>query len=139
MFTVGCGSDSGTSLTSPSSSIPNVTGNYAGATTMTFPELGRSLTCPTTTSVTQSGATVNIAPLILSGSCANLSLPLGQARIDATGAIDFGGGAGTYTDPSCGTYSYAGSGGFFGRDLRISLSATSRTCFNFNMTVSVTH
>jgi hypothetical protein len=68
-----------------------------------------------------------------------LSIPVGQATINATGALDMGSGSGTFTDPSCGTYSYSGSGGFFGRDLRISLSATSRTCFNFNMTVTLSH
>ena len=30
-----------------------------------------------------------------------------------------------------------GSGGFFGRDFRLSINATSRTCYNFNMTVNL--
>lgn len=66
-----------------------------------------------------------------------MSLPLGQATIDNTGAINLGSGSGTFNDPSCGTYTYAASGGFFGRDLRMSVNATSRTCYNFNMTVNL--
>src|SRR5262249_51875667 len=134
-----CSGNNGTSLTGPSNSIPNVAGNYSGTTTMVFPELRQSVSCQTSTSVTQSGNAVNIAPLVLSGSCGSARVPVGQITIDATGALDFGTGSGTFTDPSCGTYNYTGSGGFFGRDLRISLSATSRTCYNFNMTVSLTH
>src|SRR5580765_8471072 len=111
MSTAACSSNSGTSLTGPSNSIPNVAGNYSGTTTMTLPELGQTVTCASTTSVTQSGSTINIAPLILSGSCGNASIPFGQATIDATGALNLGSGSGTYTDPSCGTYNYTASGG----------------------------
>ena|SRR6185503_19307732 len=132
------GGNNGTSLTGPSNQIPNVAGSYSGSTTVTLPELGQTVTCPTTTAVTQSGSTVNIAPLILTGQCGNMSVPLGQMTIDATGAFP-GASSGTYTDPSCGTYNYTGSGGFFGRSMRLSVSATSRTCYNFNMTVNLSH
>jgi hypothetical protein len=138
MSAAACSSNNGTSLTGPSNSIPNVAGNYSGTTTMAFPELGQTVSCATTTSVTQSGSTINIAPLILSGACGNASIPFGQATIDATGAL-LGSGSDTYTDPSCGTYNFTASGGFFGRDLRISLNATSKTCYNFNMTMNLTH
>src|SRR5262249_13956149 len=134
ILTVAC---SNNSPTGPSNSIPNVTGNYSGTTNVTYPELGRSVTCPTSTSVTQSGSTVNIAPLVLTGPCGNQSVPFGQVSIDATGAIDSGSGSGTYNEPSCGTYSYTGSGGFFGRDLRISLIYNSQTCYNFNLTINL--
>ena len=133
----GCGGGDGSSLTGPSSTIPNVTGNYLGNTTMTFPELSRSVTCPTSTSVTQSGNTVSIAPLTLAGTCGNMSIPVGQATIDATGS--FPNESGTFSDPSCGSYNYTASGGFFGRDLRLSINATSRTCYNLNMTITMTH
>ncbi len=132
----GCGGSEG-NITGPSSSVPNVAGNYSGNTTVALPELAGSVTCPTTTSVTQSGNTVNIAPLLLSGVCGSLSIPLGQVTIDTTGAL-LGLNSTTYTDPSCGTYSAVGSGGFFGRDLRISMSATSRTCYNMNITITLT-
>jgi hypothetical protein len=137
LSTMACGG-SGTSLSGPSNNIPNVAGNYRGTTNLAFPELGESVSCPTTTSVTQSRNTINVAPLVLVGECQGLSIPIGQVTIDATGAIDLGGTSGTYNDPSCGIYNYSGSGGFFGRDFRISLNATSRTCYNFNMTMNLT-
>ena len=131
-----CGDGGGSDLTGPSNSIPSVAGNYSGTTTITFPELSQTFSCPTTTSVTQSGSTVSIAPLQLRGDCGTLSLPLGQSTIDATGSL--GSDSGTYSEPSCGTYSYTSSGGFFGRDLRLSLNATSATCWNMNMTINLT-
>jgi hypothetical protein len=139
LLTAACSGNNGTSLTGPSNSIPNVAGSYSGSTTITFPEITRTLTCTTTTAVTQSGNTVNVAPLVLGGQCNNISVPFGQATLDSTGALNLGPTSGTYTDPSCGTYSYNGSGGFFGRTLQLSVSATSRTCLNFNLTVSVSH
>jgi hypothetical protein len=132
-----CGGDGGNGPTGPSSTIPNVTGNYSGNTTITFPELSTQLNCPTSTSVTQSGATVSIAPLVLRGDCGGVSVPLGQVTIDATGALGGGSESGTYTEPSCGTYNYAASGGFFGRELRISMTASSSTCYNFNFTATL--
>lgn len=130
LLAAACG---GGSPTGPSSSIPNVTGNYSGTTTITMPELDLSMSCPTTTVVTQSGSTASIAPMVLRGECGAMSIPLGQVRIDNTGAIDGGSTTGTYTDPSCGVYNYAASGGFFGNELRISVSATSGTCWNINL------
>ena len=128
----------GNSPTGPGSSIPTVTGNYSGTTTITFPELQATVSCPTTTVVTQSGSTVSIAPLVLGGDCDGISVPLGQVRIDTTGALDGGSASGTYNEPSCGVYSYTASGGFFGRELRISMTATSSTCLNFNFSTVLT-
>ena len=79
-----CGGEGGTDLTAPSKSIPDVTGNYSGSTTIAFPDLGQSVTCPTSTSVTQSGTTISIAPLAMTGSCGTMSIPVGQATIDAS-------------------------------------------------------
>lgn len=135
----GGGSDSGGNRNpvAPTPQIPNVTGNYSGSTTVAFPELTRSVTCPTTTSVTQSGSTVNIAPLQMTGQCGTLSLPVGQVTIDGTGAI-LGQTSGSYFDASCGgTYNYTGSGGFFGRDLRVSLVYISSVCYNMNITINL--
>ena len=75
-----------------------------------------------------------IAPLLLSGACAGVldSFPLGTVTIDTNGAITDD-GMDIYTE-DCGTYNATGSGGFFGRELRFSLVATSTTCFNFNFT-----
>lgn len=122
-------------LTGPNST-PSVAGNYSGTTSITLPEINQTISCPTTTSVTQSGSTVSIAPLQLGGDCGALSVPLGQGTIDATGSL--GSETGTYSEPSCGTYSYTASGGFFGRDLRLSLNATSAACLNMNMTINLT-
>lgn len=137
---ISCASCSGgsSSPTAPTTaSAPTVSGSYSGTVVFTFPELRTSVTCPANTTVTQSGRTVSIAPIVTSGQCAGMSIPFGQTTIDNTGAIEGGSSTGSYTDPSCGTYSYSASGGFFGRELRVSLSATSRTCWNLNATISL--
>lgn len=54
---------------------------------MTFPELSETVSCPTTTAVTQTGAQLTIAPFILSGACGGLSVPFGAALIDGQGAF----------------------------------------------------
>lgn len=128
-----CGGGGSGSPTSPTPTYPQVAGNYAGTISIVFPELGVTLNCPATTVVTQSGSTVNVAPIVAGGEC-DMSIPLGQATIDSTGAIA-GGGTGSYDEPSCGTYNYSGSGGFFGREFRVSIVATSSTCLNMNITI----
>ena len=132
-----CGGGGPTAPSTPS--IPAVAGNYNGTATIAYPELQTSVTCSATTAVTQSGAAVSVAPIVLSGSapCVGLSLPLGQVTIDSTGAFT-GPNAGTTNVPSCGNYTYSASGGFFGREMRISMVATSTTCVNFNFTASLT-
>src|SRR5215510_6090326 len=132
LLTAGCG-DNGTG---PSSQIPNVAGSYSGTTSFVFPDLGISGSCPTSTAVTQNGATINIAPIVLGGQCGNLSLPVGQTTIDATGSLVQE--SGTTTDPSCGVYNYTISGGFFGKELRISTMLRSSGCPNMSMTISLT-
>ena len=118
----------------PTPTFPQVSGNYSGSITFSYPEVPLTLTCPATTVITQSGSSVSIAPLLLSGDCAGVldSLPLGTVTIDINGAITDD-GMNTYTE-DCGTYNATGSGGFFGRELRFSLVATSTTCENFNLT-----
>ena len=135
ILTVACGDNDG--ITGPSNNIPSVAGNYSGSTTISFPELTLSTTCPTTTSVTQSGGgSINIAPLqVRCPDIGLLSLPFGEATIGATGSL--GSESGTLTQ-ECGVYNYTGSGGFFGRDLRLSLTYTSRTCYNMNITINLT-
>jgi large exoprotein involved in heme utilization and adhesion len=125
-----CGGDS---PSAPSPNTPAVSGGYAGNGTLVAPQLAARVTCPASTSVTQSGKTVSIAPIVLTGECGSISIPVGQVAIDATGAID-GSASGSFNEPGCGTYHYVGSGGFFGREFRISMSATSSSCENFNFT-----
>ena len=135
LLVTACGGKS--SPAAPTPQIPNVVGNYSGSTTFTLPELGQTLTCATSTTVTQSGSTVTVAPLILAGACGGLSIPLGQNTIDNTGAI-LGQNTGSFFEPSCGgTYNFVGSGGFFGRELRLSINMTSSRCLNINMTISL--
>jgi hypothetical protein len=137
LLPVACGGEGGgNDITGPSTRTPNVAGNYSGTTTVVFPELGRTASCPTTTSVTQSGNTVSIAPLQLGGDCGGVSIPLGQTTIDATGSL--GSETGSITD-TCGVYNYTASGGFFGREMRLSMIATSNTCWNMNLTINLTH
>lgn len=128
-FVIGCGSST---PTAPTPSIPQVAGSYSGGVTIVYPEIPRSLTCPATTTVTQSGALVSLAPMILTGQCGGVSVPLGQLTIDTTGS--FVSQSGSLNEPSCGLYDFVASGGFFGRELRLSMNATSRTCINFNFT-----
>ena len=136
LFTIACGN--GSSLIGPSDQIPNVAGSYTGTTTITFPELRYSASCATTTSVTQtSGGRISIAPLQLrGGECGVMSIPLGDATIDSTGSL--GQSSGTYSE-SCGVYTWVASGGFFGRNLQGSFVYTSRTCYNMNVTINLTH
>ena len=137
----GGGEDGGNNLTGPTNTFPSVAGNYAGTTTITFPEVNQTLSCPTTTSVAQTAGTgsVSIAPLQLGGGCAAAgltSLPVGSVTIDRTGA--FPNENGTTSGGSCGTYDYVASGGFFGRDFRISMVHSSPTCLDFNTTINLT-
>lgn len=127
---VSCGGNG--SPTGPSNKIPNVVGSYSGTATFTYPELQVTLTCPASTVVTQSGSTVSLAPIVLNGQCQGVSIPVGQTTIDNTGAMQSENGS--YTEPSCGVYAYSASGGFFGREFRFSLNATSSTCYNMNIT-----
>lgn len=129
-----CGGKGPTTPAGPQ--FPAVAGSYAGTTTVVFPELDVTITCPTTTTVTQTNANLSIAPFVLTGACGTLSVPIGAVKIDSNGSLE--GGSGNYTDPSCGVYNYVASGGFFGRELRMSVVATSSTCFNFNMTITLT-
>lgn len=138
LVSAACGGSSSSSPTAPTPQIPNVVGTYTGSITINLPEVPTSRTCPASTSVTQSGSTVSIAPIILGGSCGNLSAPIGQATIDTTGAIT-GQSSGVFFEPTCGgTYGYQASGGFFGRELRLSMNATSTICLNFNFTAVLT-
>jgi large exoprotein involved in heme utilization and adhesion len=125
-----CGGDS---PSAPSPDIPSVIGRYAGNATLAAPELDKRVTCPASTSVTQSGKTVSIAPIVLTGECGRITIPVGQVTIDATGAID-GSASGSFNEPGCGTYDYVGTGGFFDREFRISIAATSSSCNHFNFT-----
>ena len=127
---VACG---GGNSAAPTPQIPNVAGNYSGTTALAIPELGQSISCPTTTSVTQSGSTVNFTPLMLGGEC-DTSFPLEEATIDNTGAIQ--GESGT-EDEECGRYTWVGSGGFSGRNFQVSITATSSTCPDFTMTINL--
>ena len=134
LTTVACGGDG--AGTAPTPTIPNVTGNYSGAMSIFFPELGDRISCPTTTTVTQNGGTVTFSPMQLSGQCQGMSVPLGQTTIDATGALP--GESGSYHDSSCGgVYNYTASGGFFGRELRWSAIYISSVCYNMNVSINL--
>jgi hypothetical protein len=134
----------GSSPSSPSSSYPNVAGNYSGSTVLSYPSLGTSVTCPTTTTVTQSGANVSIAPLTFSGACASLgALPAGDFTMTTTGSL----GSATATNiplAFCnGSYNGSASGGFFGSTFQFSLvyTAVSGGCVtqlgNFSVTANL--
>lgn len=119
------------SPSAPTPQAPPVAGTYSGVVTVNYPQIPRSVSCAVTTVVTQSGGSINIAPLVLGGPCGNVSIPMGSRTIDSIGALEpFNG---TVVE-SCGTYTVSASGGFFGRELRLSMVATSTTCITFNFT-----
>lgn len=132
LFTVACGAE-GSNLTGPSSTIPDVAGNYSGMSTIS--DYGQTMDeCPTTTSVTQtSDGAISMAPLQVGGTC-GFSVPMGSMTIDATGSL---GQASGVIDSSCGRYEYAMSGGFFGRTFKGSITYTSKTCAPFNVTINL--
>src|SRR5688572_8178121 len=74
---IGCGGNSPTAPSPAVPQIPSVAGSYSGTTTMSFPELQQSVCCFTTSVVTESGAAINVAPLVLGGQCNNVSIPVG--------------------------------------------------------------
>lgn len=136
LLAVACGGDGGDNdITGPSSQTPAVAGTYSGSTSMTLPQLGQTITCPTTATVTQSGTTVTIEALRLTGPCGDISIPMGQVTIDASGTVLSE--TGSFDDPSCGVYNYSASGSFTGRELRFSVAGTSSTCSNFSMTMTL--
>jgi hypothetical protein len=135
LVAVNCG---GSSPTNPGPTYPAVAGNYSGNVTFSYPELAQTVTCPATTAVTQTGASISVAPIILGGACAGISIPFGNASIDLNGSM---GSVPNYTyfEPSCGgNYAVSASGGFFGRQFQLSLNAVSNVCFNINVTATLT-
>jgi hypothetical protein len=141
LFALACGGGNDvtgpTQAAPPRPTFPAVAGNYTGNITIGYPERGQTFSCPSSTIVTQNGSSINVAPLQLSGTCASAgltSLPLGSDFIDNNGSL--GGASGTLSLP-CGFYNYTASGGFFGRQLQMSLVYVSRTCFNMNVTINL--
>jgi hypothetical protein len=119
---VGCGSSGSPVAASPASPYPSVAGNYSGSVLFSYVSLGRSLTCPATTTVNQSGASVTFAPLILSGSCASLgSLPLGDQTVTTTGSLGSASQDNLFVASCNGYYNGFASGGFFGATFQFSL------------------
>lgn len=135
LFLVSCGGSS--SPTAPQGpQYPAVAGSYAGTVTIVLPEIQQSVTCPATTVVTQTGANVSMAPIILGGGC-GISIPIGSFSIDTNGA--FPAYTQTFYEPSCGgNYTSTTSGGFFGRQFQASMSAVSSVCLNMNITAVLT-
>jgi len=130
----GCGNN----LTDPSTQIPSVVpsvaGQYSGTTRIS--ESPGAIVWSTTTSVTQSGTTVSVEPLQLSGGQCPSSIPFGETTIDKAGSL--GTKSGTFSQCHC-VYNYVATGGFIQRDLQISLHATSPTeCYDLRLTINLT-
>lgn len=136
LVAAGCGGSPTSPGSAQSGQYPSVAGSYSGTTVMTFPELSETVSCPTTTAVTQSGPQLTMAPFVLSGDCGGVSVPMGAALIDREGAF-VAASSGSFNDADCGNYNYTFSGGFFDRELRMSMRATSPVCYNFDLTISV--
>jgi len=136
LVAAGCGGSPASPGGTEVGQFPSVAGTYSGTTVMVFPELSETVSCPTTTAVTQSGAQITIAPFVLNGDCGGISVPIGPALIDNAGAF-VAASSGSFNDPDCGTFTYTFSGGFFDRELRMSMRATSPICYNFDLTISM--
>ena len=104
---------------------------YNGTATKAVPQLQQSMTCPTSTMVSQNGNTLTVAPLILAGECHNLLMPVGEMTLDSTGAITSS-NSGSFI-VSCGTYTYTATGALVGDRLRLSIDAISEACPAFSM------
>ena len=118
----GCGG--GSTPTTPSPQYPAVAGNYSGAAKITLNKLGGSLDCPASTTVTQSGASVTLAPLTLTGACAGVgSVPLGRFALSTTGALALSQNNVPIADCN-GAYNATADGGFSGSTLQFSLALT---------------
>jgi hypothetical protein len=133
-FAAGCGG--GNDSVAPTPAIPNVTGNYSGSITINYQLIGRSISCPSTTTVTQSSANVTLSPLMLGGVCPGVglaSLPLGDFTITNTGSLGTQTVNNFYMATCNGYYNASASGGFFGTTLQFSLLytvASGATCVN---------
>lgn len=131
LFVAGCGG--GSSPTAPSTptgpTYPSVAGNYSGTMTFTFSTLGGSVTCPVSTTVSQTGASVTIGTITASGTCASFgTLPsLGTFTITSSGSL------GTTTvnnvpGGSCnGSYSTTFTSGFSGSTLQFTFAFSGAT------------
>jgi hypothetical protein len=140
----GCGGSNTPTTPSPPQ-YPAVAGNYSGTATFNLITLGASLNCPASTTVTQSGASVTLAALALSGSCASLgSLPLGSFTISTTGALVPLSQNNVPIADCNGTYNATASGGFSGSTLQFAFAftAVSGGCVgqpgNFNFSGTLT-
>ncbi len=136
----------GGSPAAPTPAYPDIAGTYTGFATIEFVSTVNgitwgtdlSLTCPATVVAKQSGGTVDLEPMLLSGSCGMITLPLSRASIDESGTIQSG-AAGGFNEPGCGTYLYQPTAaGFYvsgqwGRELRMKLAATSEFCMDFTL------
>jgi hypothetical protein len=127
----GGGSGSNGVTGSSAATMPQVAGSYFGTLDIFFPELGMSVSCPTSTVVTQTGSTISLTPFVAGGDCDGMSVPVGFRSIDSNGAVP--NESGSFNDPDCGIYSYSASGGFVGRELRFTVNATSTTCWNMDI------
>jgi hypothetical protein len=123
----GCASKGTT--TAPTPAVPNVAGSYSGSVTVTYHSILQSITCPATTTVTQSGTTVTMAPLMLGGQCQTIgvtSVTVGTFTISSTGSLDTRTVA-NVSLPSCGSYSTSATGAFSGSTLQLTIDYTAIT------------
>jgi hypothetical protein len=138
-------SDSSSSPAAPSSPYPRVAGNYTGSVTFSYSSLASSLTCPATTTVTQTDATVTFAPLTIAGSCGTTfpSFPLGSFTLSTDGSLGSSSQNGIFVASCNGVYNATESGSFSGSSFKFSLTYTAAGggCLsdpgNFAMTIAL--
>ena len=95
--------------------------------TLSYPELAVSLSCAASTVVTESGSSVDIAPITASGDCGGIAVTQATSiAIDSSATISISG----TLSAACGVYNWTATGGFYGREMRFQFNLTSSTCLN---------
>jgi len=130
-----CGGNDSSPM-APTPTTPNVVGNYSGNITITYQLIGRSISCPASTTVTQSGSNVTLSPMQVGGVCPSAgltSIPGGDFTITNTGSM----GSQSVNNifiPACnGYYNATASGGFFANTLQFTFLytvASGQTCLS---------
>jgi hypothetical protein len=132
LMAVGLAACGGGGVNGPSDDdVPNVAGSYTG--TLSINGAGAVVTCPASTTVTQSANQVGFTALTLSGQCTGLAFPMGNATLLPTGVLADSGTTLTGVDPSCGSYTASASITFAGRTMSLSVLGNFQLCGTVSM------
>lgn len=132
---VACGGGDSGGVSGPSTTIPNVTGTYAGSLQWTSTTLGALGALSTRFNVAQTGAQITVTGTISGSTITPLS-----CTIDATGYVTscVPNGPTSYSDSDCGTVRATGaSGAFRGNTLEYVETHTTSWCGDWRISGSL--